>query len=177
MKGSTNLFIDPASRHFARAATSPVRTAPHHSELNQEVAAEIRLLATALLKQSGALYLTITADTRQGRTAPSIRCHDGFRKTVEPQTSEGDRLCRLLKKVSLPIIEKLASSWPPNARPRRIGFMTDGSGAAFSPDLPCPDIEGWPAMLLDGSARRIDLVPFGAKTIWSSMSVPTRYTH
>lgn len=85
---------------------------------------------------------------------------------AEPATA---RQLRHLENNAAGLIDHLASRWPVTHMPEALGFITDGSGIALSPDDPCPARPGWILSHVSGETRLTVILPFAGATPWGAI--------
>lgn len=73
---------------------------------------------------------------------------------------------RDIEEISAALIDRLASKCSSTCTPRRLGFITDGTGLGMSTDDPCPSRHGWLLRQLSGESTLTCLLPFAGDTPW-----------
>lgn len=139
------------------------------------LAEDIRSAAAEILEQNAACYLTISLNL-DPEQAPVLRLLDGQWNTLGSLQTGYDVIADWLRDELGDLLESLAEAWPPYALTQPLGLMCDGSGLAFSPDLPCPDDRDWAGKILTTEARLIEIVKFEKGSSWSLLSSPPRAT-
>lgn len=136
-------------------------------------AEDIRCAATEILDQNSACYLTISLNFETDQ-APALLLLDGQWNALGSPLTDYDVIADWLTDELSDLLEAVAEAWPPYALREPLGLMCDGSGLAFSPDLPCPHVRDWAGKILTTEARLIEIVEFEKGSNWSLLSSPAQ---
>jgi hypothetical protein len=89
------------------------------------------------------------------RVAEIVAGTDSFSPAA---TTEG-----AVQRAGLALIAHLSGRWPPQAVPRALGVVTDGTGLAFSPQHPSPLAPGWLLRHGMAGAHALAILPFASE--------------
>ncbi|CAN5295403.1 hypothetical protein BH10PSE15_BH10PSE15_18530 [soil metagenome] len=125
--------------------------------------------ARRLIARQGYGFLLIERSVRPNGV--SIRVDaigaDGARTAGIART--GEATMRTLCHAANAVLRQLAVQ---HGMAERIGLMTDGTGALFSPDRRAVRDTGWLGSVLSGAARGVTLAPFAPTGHWSRLTAP-----
>lgn len=164
--------LDPCCPAPPVALPRPDATTAHH-------AAELAKLGAWLLASCDAPLLSIGPDGDAHMVVPW-----NHRLTPDPALAAALRdpsysyrsIVAALEQTARALFERLAPRWPPYARPRGLGVITDGGGVGFSPDDPCPLAPGWLARQVRGATSLTEIAPFAPHGRWAALTRPAAGT-
>lgn len=127
--------------------------------------------ARALIAAQDCTMLLIERTVRAGKVAIRIDkiAADGSRTNGIARSD--DPTMHALCHAANATLRQLATMLPETAR-NRVGLMTDGSGAAFSPDQVSVAAGDWLGAVLSGAVLCVDIAPFAADGRWAKLTAP-----
>lgn len=157
-----------ASDDPVRSPAFPLGTA---SAMPEIVTAELISAARAVIAHLGCTLLLIERTVRVGQSSIRIDAIHADGSRAKGVTRNGDPAMRKLCYAANATLQRLAAMLPVGSGDA-IGLMTDGTGAAFSPDHVSSISGDWLGAVLTGAAPCIDLVRFNVTSRWAQLVVP-----
>jgi hypothetical protein len=133
--------------------------------------ADLIASARAVIAASGCTMLLIERTVRAGKVGIRIDmiAADGGR--TRGIARSGDPAMHAVCHTANATLRQLATMLPEGRRDR-VGLMTDGTGAAFSPDQLSVMEADWLGAVLSGAALCVDIAPFADDGRWAQLSAP-----
>ena len=163
-------------RHSSGASLPDRRAAPADlPHIPAEIIALSRGIAgqaKLLLSLSNATTFSVSRHQRKGLRSALWNA----RFSPDPDMMEtclshpiGARALQDLESGAAALIDHLAGRWPVTHIPIALGFVSDGTGVAFSPDDPCPARPGWLLSQLSGDTGLTAVIPFARAHPWATI--------
>lgn len=127
--------------------------------------------ARAVIAAEGCTLLLIERTVRGDTVAIRIDAITADGSRTRGIARSGDPAMRTVCHGANVALRQLAAILPDRGRDR-IGLMTDGTGATFSPDRLSVHGDGWLGQVLTGAAACIDIAPFDAMGHWARLFAP-----